>query len=71
MTQVTLNIPDGKFEFFMELFQNLGLSTDEEFTLTKKHLEILNERRLNRMSGKSTTHSWEDVKAYAKEQYSK
>ncbi len=25
MKQVTINIPDGKFEFFMELFQNLGL----------------------------------------------
>lgn len=71
MRQVTLDIPDGKFEFFMELCKNLGLSPNEEFTLTEEHLQILNERRSNRMSGKSTIHSWEDVKTFAKEQHSK
>lgn len=29
MKQVTINIPEGKFEFFMELFRNLGISTSE------------------------------------------
>ncbi len=33
-----------------------------DFVLTERHLEILNERRENRMSGKSKTYSWEEVR---------
>lgn len=28
MKQVTVNIPEGKLDFFMELFRSLGISTD-------------------------------------------
>ncbi|MFT5778934.1 MAG: hypothetical protein ACI837_001891 [Crocinitomicaceae bacterium] len=30
MKQVTVNIPDGKFEFFMELFRSLGITADHD-----------------------------------------
>ncbi|MFT5858157.1 MAG: hypothetical protein ACI865_000241 [Flavobacteriaceae bacterium] len=30
MKQVTVNIPDGKFEFFMELFSKLGISPNDD-----------------------------------------
>lgn len=32
MKQVTVNIPEGKYEFFMELFRRLGLSTADGAT---------------------------------------
>lgn len=35
---------------------------DSDAVLTERHAEILNERRENRMSGKSETYSWEEVK---------
>lgn len=42
-----------------------------EFVLTPEHLEQLNQRRNNRMEGKSTTHSWEDTQAFARASGSK
>ncbi|MEO9257231.1 MAG: hypothetical protein ABI207_02550 [Crocinitomicaceae bacterium] len=35
---------------------------ESDFVLTERHREILNERRENRISGKSKTYSWEEVK---------
>lgn len=37
-----------------------------EFELSDEQLEIINERRENRISGKSTTHSWDEVKDFAR-----
>jgi hypothetical protein len=34
MKQITLNIPDGKFDFFMEVFKRLGLE------IAKKNVSI-------------------------------
>ena len=36
MKQVTLNIPDKKFPFFMELIKNLGYVKMEENNLSKE-----------------------------------
>ena len=32
MKQVTVNIPEGKFDFFMELIRNLGINTADVIT---------------------------------------
>lgn len=39
---------------------------NKEFVLTEKHLAILEERRSDRLSGKTQTHSWDDVKDFAR-----
>lgn len=44
---------------------------NQEFVLTEEHLEILNERRTDRLEGKSKTHSWEEVKDFARNRRSK
>lgn len=37
MKQITVNVPDSKFSFFMELIENLGLEkVDEEAMATDK-----------------------------------
>lgn len=38
MKQVTLNIPDKKLPFFMELIKNLGYAKMEENNLSKEQL---------------------------------
>lgn len=37
-------------------------ASDSDFVLTEKEREILEERRDNRMTGKSKTYSWNEVK---------
>lgn len=57
MTQVTLNIPDGKYEFFMELFQNLGLKTENFPSMTEKQIieqAMLAEKEIKQ--GKTVSH---------------
>ena len=44
---------------------------NQDFILSEEHLEILNKRRTDRIEGKSMTHSWEDVKDFARNRKSK
>ena len=42
MKQITLNIPDNKYPFFMELVKSLGfVKVSEETKLTKKQEEFV------------------------------
>jgi len=55
----------------IEFLQSLDFAKEdkieqEQFVVTEEHLKILNERRLNRIEGKSKTHSWEEVKEFAR-----
>jgi len=43
MKQVTLNIPDKKFTFFMELIKNLGFSKEIEFVSEPSKEQILSD----------------------------
>jgi hypothetical protein len=48
----------------LEYLRTLEFVKEEntEFVLTDKHKEILHERRANRMSGKSKSYSWDEIK---------
>ena len=62
MKQVTLNIPDGKFDFFMELFEKLGLDTQTTLVIPEWQKELV----LNRIKASNNNPErlldWEDVK---------
>ncbi len=62
MKQVTLNIPDGKFDFFMELFEKLGLDTQTTLEIPEWQKELV----LNRIKASNNNPErlldWEDVK---------
>lgn len=62
----TFHIDDSNNEAkaLMEYLRTLEFVKEDnnEYVLTEEHLAILEERRNNRMSGKSTTYSWEEVK---------
>ncbi len=50
MKQVTLNIPENKYQFFMELLQNLGLEKTQELDIPEipeEHKAIVRGRILN------------------------
>ena len=46
MKQVTVNIPEGKFEFFMELFRSLGISTYDDIANVPQWQKDLTLKRL-------------------------
>lgn len=54
-------------EFLKTLdFVKEDLNETSEFNLTDEHLKILDERRNDRITNNSKTHSWEDVKEFAR-----
>jgi hypothetical protein len=67
--RVTLDIQDGKALAFLNFIQSLDFVTinsdesksENEFVLSEEQLSILEERRNDRMQGKSQTYSWDEV----------
>ena len=47
MKQITLNIPDNKYQFFLELVRNLGFEKAEELDIPEEHKAIVRERIKN------------------------
>lgn len=44
MKEITLKIPDQKFDFFMNLVKELGLEISEKIEIPEEHKEIVRER---------------------------
>ncbi|PHR22263.1 MAG: hypothetical protein COA38_18240 [Fluviicola sp.] len=65
----TFHIDDSndKAKALLDFLRTLEFVKEDnnEFVLTEKHLAILEERRSDRLSGKTQTHSWDDVKDFA------
>ena len=67
--RITLDIQDGKALAFLNFIQSLDfvtINSDEstnkkEFVLSDEQLNLLEERRNDRMQGKSQTYSWDEV----------
>lgn len=47
MKQITLNIPDNKYQFFIELIANLGFEKSAELDISQEHKAIVRERITN------------------------
>jgi hypothetical protein len=47
MKEVTLRIPDNKYQFFMELVRNLGFENAEVLNIPEEHKVIVRERIKN------------------------
>ncbi len=60
MKQVTLNIPDSKYQFFIELIDNLGFDKAEEIFIPEEHKAIVRERILN--SNPEDLIPWEEAR---------
>ncbi len=61
MKQVTLNIPDNKYQFFMDLIGNLGYDKVEEFIIPEEYKNIVRERTLKSKENPARLLEWNDV----------
>ncbi|MCV9387752.1 addiction module protein [Reichenbachiella ulvae] len=63
MKKVILNIPDNKYQFFMELVHNLGfdLEPDAEMDIPEEHKAIVRERIELSKSNPDRLLDWEEV----------
>ncbi|WP_373494969.1 addiction module protein [Aquiflexum sp.] len=62
MREVTLKIPEEKFEFYLELFEQLGLETEFEYEIPEEHKEIVRERIRNANENPDQLLDWDEVK---------
>jgi hypothetical protein len=61
MKQVTLNIPDSKFQFFMELVKNLGLVKVDVIDIPEEHKEIVRQRIEASKKNPERLLDWEEI----------
>lgn len=62
MREVTLKIPEEKFEFYMELFGQLGIETEFDYKIPEEHKEIVRERIRNANENPDQLLDWDEVK---------
>ena len=60
MTQVTLNIPDNKLEFFLQVFLQLGLEVDEQSIVIPEWQKEEVRRRIKETKDEDYV-SWEEA----------
>ncbi|PKP46250.1 MAG: hypothetical protein CVT95_07265 [Bacteroidetes bacterium HGW-Bacteroidetes-12] len=62
MKQVILNIPENKFQFFMELVKNLGFVKAAEASIPEEHKKIVRQRIADSNKNPERLLDWDDVK---------
>ena len=62
MKQVILNIPENKFQFFMELVKNLGFVKTSEEVIPEEHKQEVRRRIAASDKNPECLLDWEDVK---------
>ncbi|MDH5399557.1 MAG: hypothetical protein OEX02_15515 [Cyclobacteriaceae bacterium] len=61
MKQITLNIPDNKFQFFMELIKNLNFVKVEEGSYKPEFVEKIQESRQQAKSGETVSLELDEI----------
>ncbi|MEN8248919.1 MAG: addiction module protein [Bacteroidota bacterium] len=61
MKQITINIPESKYNFFIELIHNLGFKKAEEYDIPEEHKAIVRERIEKYNQDPDRLLYWEDV----------
>lgn len=62
MREVTLKIPEEKFEFYMELFEQMGLEAEMKYDIPEEHKEIVRERIKRSNENPKLLLDWDTVK---------
>ncbi|REL24796.1 hypothetical protein DYD21_16680 [Rhodohalobacter sp. SW132] len=60
MKKITLDVPDDKVDFVIELINQLGLTSSEEPDIPEEHKEIVRERI--RSANQDDLVSWEEAR---------
>jgi hypothetical protein len=61
MKQLTLNIPDNQYAFFLELVQKLGFVKIEELDVPEEHKTIVRERMKKSRQDPDRLLDWEQA----------
>ena len=61
MKQITLNIPDNQYSFFLELVQKLGFAKVEELDIPEEHKAIVRERMKKSSQNPDRLLDWDQV----------
>ena len=65
MQQLTVNIPDSKIAFFMDLAKNLGFTVEKSIqknVLTEKQIDLVNEARKQIKENPDQYLDWDDAR---------
>lgn len=62
MKQVILNIPESKFQFFMELVKNLGFVKTSVLEIPEEHKRIVRKRISDSTKNPERLLDWDEVK---------
>lgn len=61
MKQITLSVPEEKYDFFMELLENMDFVSIEDFpAIPEEHKNLVRERK--RSSTPESLKNWDEVK---------
>ena len=63
MKQVTLNIPENKYNFFIELVSSLDFVKSSDFDILEEHKNIVRNRIKASEDNPDLLLDWEDVKS--------
>ena len=60
--KVTIDIPENKYKFFMDLVRNLGFNqVEEDFIIPEEHKAIVRERTVKSKENPDRLLDWDDV----------
>ncbi len=63
MKQITLNIPDNKYKFFLELISDLSfVKIEEDETIPQQQMDEVANRLSKIEKGEMKTRSWQEAK---------
>jgi len=62
MKEIILKVPESKFNFFMELFVELGLDISQNIEVSEEQKTLVRERIRKSKNDQNELLDWEDVK---------
>ena len=62
MKQVTLNIPERKFNLFMDLVESLGFTKDDSYEIPEEHKRIVRQRIEASNQNPDRLLDWDEIK---------
>ncbi len=62
MKEVTIKIPENKFNFFIELVHQLGYEVTHHYEIPEEHMSIVMERMKEDEENPGRLESWDKVK---------
>lgn len=62
MTKISIEVPDEKYPFFIELMNNLGFNLDQDISIPEAQKELVRKRIQLSQKEPSRILDWDDVK---------